>query len=115
MEDGRLLGFGASGGSEACGAGLGVEFVQFAVGAEEQQLYVDGGAHTQLALEPDAPAVGLHYLLAYGQAQAQAALELVGVVLRLEEALENVTDLRGGDAAAVIGDAYGHRVALQVT
>src|SRR5918995_4739035 len=83
-----------------------------ACGAGEERLRevdLEDGAHADLALDGDAAAVHLYYLLGYGQSQSASPARAGAVLVYPVETLEELVQVFFGDAKARVLDAHGQR------
>src|SRR5215210_4528224 len=81
-------------------------------GAGEERLResdLEDGSHVDLALDGDAAAVHLYYLLAYGEPQSASSRRTRAVLVHPVEPLEELVQIFFGDADARVTDAHGQR------
>src|SRR5215212_6337919 len=81
-------------------------------GAGEERLRepdLEDGAHVDLALDGDAAAMHLYYLLAYGEPQTASPCRAGAILVHPVETLEEVVQIIFGDAYARVADAHGQR------
>src|SRR5215218_3706630 len=71
------------------------------------QVDLEDGTRADLALDGDAPAVHLHYLLAYGQPQTASPARAGAVLVYPVKTLEELAEILLGDAQARVLDAHG--------
>src|SRR5215203_3059339 len=71
------------------------------------QVDLEDGTRADLALDGDAPAVHLHYLLAYGQPQTATPARAGAVLVYPVKTLEELVEILLGDANARVLDAHG--------
>src|SRR5215210_1192523 len=87
-----------------------LESMTYRAGEERlREADLEDGAHLDLALDGDAAAVHLYYLLAYGESQPASSCCARAVFVLPVETLEELVQIFIGDADARVADAHGQR------